>query len=415
MLERKALALLSDIEGIAREALPDSPLARLGTGVARVPPARTTLDPVDRRFRLFDYQRDLADRLAALAETPDRGLLSLPTGGGKTRTAVAAMLDALQTAPYSAWAWLAPTKELLQQAYETTVLMWRELDRPPRVKISFGGTPDPDTAIWFTTPQAINASPFPPGLAFRAVVFDEAHQVAAPTFRSAFLSLSNAGAAMIGLSATPGRTDPNEVADLVDIFNGHLLVTPILGEQPVQALQTRGVLSRLKFHRIRAEEPLSASGRLPATLELCRRLATEGRRILVFTESVAGAIAGSAWLGERGVRSSYVEGNLDDDERKVRLEAFGSGGLSVMLNQRLLATGYDCPAVTDVVLESRVGSSILFEQIVGRVARGPVTGGASVGHVWQFDDHLALHGRPQSYYRYRDFLWTVDDGKGVPN
>jgi DNA repair protein RadD len=78
----------------------------------------------------------------------------------------------------------------------------------------------------------------------------------------------------------------------------------------------------------------------------------------------------------------------------------------VLANQHLLAVGYDCPAVTDVVIQNKISSLILFEQIVGRAARGPLTGGSRVASVWEFEDHLALHGLPQSYYRYRDYDWT---------
>jgi superfamily II DNA or RNA helicase len=94
------------------------------------------------------------------------------------------------------------------------------------------------------------------------------------------------------------------------------------------------------------------------------------------------------------------------EDRYAIISAFERHKISVLVNQRLLATGYDCPAVTDVLLLTRIGSPILFEQIVGRAARGPRTGGSRVGTIWEFDDHLAMHGLPSSYYRYKDYDWS---------
>ena len=43
--------------------------------------------------------------------------------------------------------------------------------------------------------------------------------------------------------------------------------------------------------------------------------------------------------------------------------------------QRGKVTGIDLPALRTVALLAKVGSPILFEQIVGRVSRGPAVGG----------------------------------------
>lgn len=380
------------------------PLAVVSMPQARSIQHWTCLNPADRVIRLFDYQQDIAQQMQTVVSARERALVSLPTGAGKTRTAVAAFLGTLEREPRSRWAWLAPTKELLSQAYEAVLDCWRQLNTPPRIIVSYGGEAEPDASLWLTTPQAVISEARAGRRSFTAVLFDEAHQVAAPTFHSAFSDLGNEGAAMLGLSATPGRLDDEEDDFLRATFGNRLLVSSTLGEDPVATLQERGILARLRFRAI-GEQPDSDEDRLRLALERAHVLAEQGRRILVFTATVAQAIAGSIWLNSRAIRAAYVDGQLDDAERRSRLAAFGTGGISVMLNQRLLATGYDCPAVTDIILVPRIGSPILFEQMVGRVARGPLTGGASVGHVWQFDDHLAIHGMPKSYYRFNRKAW----------
>jgi superfamily II DNA or RNA helicase len=151
---------------------------------------------------------------------------------------------------------------------------------------------------------------------------------------------------------------------------------------------------------------VTEEGRIPEVVDLCIKLAERNRRVLVFSGSVAGAIVTASALRSCGVGSEAVYSELGTSERDSRISRFGSGEISVLVNQRLLATGYDCPAVSDVVIASKIGSPVLFEQIVGRGARGPKTGGGSRSTIWQFEDHLALHGLPQSYYRYRDFDWA---------
>ena len=172
------------------------------------------------------------------------------------------------------------------------------------------------------------------------------------------------------------------------------------------ALQERGVLAKLVFkdasRTFAAERSLD---RAKITLELSRRLMNKGRKVLVFTESVVDAKAFASILISEGYPATFVEGELPEGERSERIADFADGRSSLIFNQRLLATGYDCPAVSDVVLGSRIGSPVLFEQMVGRAARGPLTGGSPVARIWDFDDHLSIHGLPQSYYRFRDFEW----------
>lgn len=108
-----------------------------------------------------------------------------------------------------------------------------------------------------------------------------------------------------------------------------------------------------------------------------------------------------------GTRAAAVSSRDDGRVRRRRLTAFERGELSVIANKQLLATGYDCPAVRHVILATRIGSPVLFEQIVGRASRGPRVGGHARSTVWQFEDHVAMHGLPQSYGRYRDHDWDM--------
>lgn len=366
---------------------------------------------------LFDYQADLAQQMTACIAAGSRALLSLPTGAGKTRTAAFALFLTFAEGDSQRAAWLAPTMELVDQAVDSLVSIWEQFGRAPDVTISRELMRDEsEYFVWVTTPQAVYARVRAAELGVGAAdftVFDEAHQLGARTFGRAVEALSetaddsNAGA-VIGLSATPGRAAEIETEDLATFFDNRLLTSAKLGKNPVATLQRRGVLSRLQFRRLPDPtlEVDPEAARIESAARAVRLLTERQRRVLVFSESVPGALAMAEKLETVGVAARAVHSALSRKERLDVINQFATGNLSVLTNQRLLAAGYDCPSVNDVMILGRVSSSVLFEQIVGRAARGPRTGGTRKATVWDFDDHLRLHGLPKSYYRYRDYDWS---------
>ena len=376
---------------------------------------------------LFGYQKELVaalEEVCGLPQGENVGLLALPTGAGKTRTAAVALLRILTSGRARIVLWLAPSRELLEQAAETLESVWHadrsaeDLDLV-RADLLAEFPRIVGRGVVFATPHMI-AARLKGGLVPDAdiVVFDEAHHVEAPVFRRALECVRRRGTtAVIGLSATPGRVTAEETERLVDFFGGRLLTSEQLGREPIAALQSRGVLARIAFKSVpreRGERPEGAErstrdltwdvGRFRAVVRLAEALAKKAR-VLVFTGSVDHARLLAAALRCRGTRAAAVSSRDSREARRGRLRAFERGELSVIVNKQLLATGYDCPSIRHVILATRIGSPILFEQIVGRASRGPLVGGHARSTVWQCDDHLAVHGLPQSYYRYSDYDW----------
>ena len=386
--------------------------------------ARVRLRGAEEVPMLFGYQRELVEQVerTCAARPPENiGLLTLPTGAGKTRTVAVALLRMLTKGNARLVLWLAPTRELLGQAAGTLRAVW-QLDRKAvdlelvRTDLLAGFPEDVECGVLFATPQLI-AARLKRGRIPDAdiVVFDEAHHVEAPVFRRALehvRGMRRRSAAIVGLSATPGRATEGETERLVDFFGGRLLRSEQLGRDPIGNLQRRGVLARVAFKdvplenwgRLQARGWSRDVGRFRAIVRLAHELAQKAR-VLVFAASVDAARLLAAALRCQGTRAEAVSSVDRDEVRLSRLRAFERGDLSVILNKRLLATGYDCPTVQHVILATRIGSAILFEQIVGRATRGPLVGGHARSTVWEFDDHLAAHGLPQSYYRYSDYDW----------
>ena len=381
-------------------------------------PTSFEYDRVTQRPALFDFQQDLVQQILRLHHS--YALLALPTGAGKTRTGASAVLEGIASGRFQRVLWLAPSIELVEQAFSTfadlcvfqgnltSILLTRE---PVLEK----GRP----LILLTTPQTIYARRNDRRYlqSWDIIVFDEAHQLGAPTFRAAVEAVTRGPdrrmqsvslPILLGLSATPGRVDYSETEDLVALFEGNLLKSARLGSDPVGTLQREGVLANLTFKsltkaRVSAEQE---ARRLMIAANACAELVRRGRRPLVFAATVPSAIVLADVLRGSSVRAEALHSETPAPYRRAVLGAFETGKIDVLVNQRLLATGYDCPAISDVLILGRIGSPVLFEQVVGRAARGPKTGGSRTASIWDFDDHLQIHGRPSSYYRYKDFDWS---------
>jgi DNA repair protein RadD len=410
--ERETSKLVSQILG---EDLPASSLrefedSRFGLPVnARLEFAQRSLQEPP----LFDYQRELVAQISRVISSHEPALISLPTGGGKTRMAMFSILDFLARCPSGKVIWLAPTRELLDQAHDTFLSLWKDFGRVGDVGISRKLEHNNEVGfIWLATPQGVrNQVSVVGSLGWDLIVFDEAHQSSAPTFSATVSRLRElTGAALLGLSATPGRAVEGEVESLLNVFDDRLIVSETLGNDPVKFLQDRGVLSRLEFKNL-ANIPggfLTNIQRLRIAAESIVKVSNRGGKSLVFCKSVQDSVALSYALCDRGVQALHVEGTQSEALRRERIGLFAQSKCLVLTNQKLLATGYDCPAVDNVYLVAKVGSPILFEQMVGRAARGVRTGGSRRSTIWEFDDHLSLHGLPQSYYRYQEFGWRVE-------
>src|SRR5262249_8658674 len=145
----------------------------------------------------------------------------------------------------------------------------------------------------------------------------------------------------------------------------NLLRSRALRPNPVKVLQRRGVLANLKFQSL-SKTPIPQSDevqRLRIAARACRRLVSKGSRPLIFTGTVAGGIALTDVLQSIGISGEMVHSEMSKGHRRGVIAAFAAGRVAVLVNQRLLATGYDCPAVSDVLILSKVQSPILFEQI----------------------------------------------------
>jgi superfamily II DNA or RNA helicase/HKD family nuclease len=315
------------------------------------------------------------EALEALAQTRKdgflRGLVVLATGLGKTWLAA---FDAVQAGARRVL-FVAHREEILDQAAETFLRI-----RPSwRVGFYRGQQRDSQADVLCASIQTLGRAAHLERFAaqhFDYIVVDEFHHAAAPTYRR--LLQHFAPAFLLGLTATPDRTDCSDILSLCDdnlVFETHLF---------------RGIESKLlvPFHYygiydedVNYQEIPWRNGRFDPEL-LAHKLATLGRarhvlnswrlhaqrKTLAFCVSIHHAEFMAAQFLKHGVAAAavYAHSGLSRGEA---LEQLADGRLQVIFSVDLFNEGVDLPAIDTVMMLRPTESKILFLQQLGRGLR----------------------------------------------
>ena len=375
---------------------------------------------VQPEFGLFPHQRRAADRVCdAIRGGYGRVVLHMPTGAGKTRTAMHIVSRFMTASEPSVVVWLAASAELLDQAADAFLNAWPRLGNRQIDILRFWGDYEPDLSeasdcVIIAGLQKMHALKARDHIgvlrlakSVKLVVVDEAHQAIAPTYRELIDILAETGTnnALVGLTATPGRTWSDIVADeqLSSFFGERKVTLEVPGwDDPVSFLIAKGYLARPTFRRLEVEASSKLKLRLkragvgddydPALLESLaeqadrnvaiideiRYLMEEGhKRIILFGASVRHAELLAAGLSAVGIDGRVVTGNTGATARARTIKTFQ--GLStkpmVLCNFGVLTTGFDAPNTSAVVIARPTKSLVLFSQMAGRATRGPKAGG----------------------------------------
>ena len=403
----------------------DSEVARLrdffGLVEERVtPPLPPTAELVTPSYGLFDHQRRaVQDLLPLLVEGERRAVLHLPTGVGKTRTAMHVVASFLTNNDPAVVVWLASGKELLEQAGIAFKEAWTHLGtRPVQVGVVHGQNnldferfTDGFLVVGLAKGWSLLSTTdahWTMKVARSAclVVFDEAHQSVARTYRQLTDELTmDYRCALLGLTATPGRTwnDIDEDGKLAAFYDRNKVTLRVPGDNPVRYLIEHGYLARPTFRTLLAEPGVAIDDRdlqriassldipeeilaslsmsdqyVAAVLVAVEKLLSEDHeRILVFAASVVLARVLTGVMTARGIDAHAVTGKSSDRVRSHAIRAFKSDRHRpiVLVNFGVLTTGFDAPNATSAVIARPTKSLVLYSQMVGRAIRGPRAGG----------------------------------------
>jgi DNA repair protein RadD len=371
------------------------------------------------------YQLDAINKVLALYSSNEtRVLLHMPTGSGKTRTAMQIIVRMLQENPGKLVIWLAYSEELCEQAAQEFEQAWvSQGDRDIQVQRFWGEYNDNDGFIsegfmvaGLSKMHSLvkRADPRLPKLADNSclVVIDEAHQAIAETYQLVLEILAkNLDSRILGLTATPGRTwnDPEKDALLADFFNRTKVTLKIIGyNSPIDYLIAEGYLADPQFEKLEISnenlfspaELFELQKALEIPTHILRKLGEDDirnlkiitkledlvkshKRILVFATTVEHSALLASVLQARGHSAFSVTGTTSAFDRQRVISKYKSDADEpiILCNFGVLTTGFDAPRTSCAFIARPTGSLVLYSQMVGRALRGPKSNGNKVAKI----------------------------------
>lgn len=353
---------LSDawIEAYEQRRLPPSRSIAPGSHEQEAPPEPTMV------------QQEALVALAASRQSGyRRGLVVLATGLGKTWLSA---FDAVRMGARRIL-FVAHREEILSQAAATFVRIL------PKKRVGYytGRSRDADVDVLCASVQTLAKAEHLERFApqhFDYVVIDEFHHAAACTYRR--LLTHFAPSFLLGLTATPDRTDQSDILSLCDdnlVYTCHLfsgIEAGLLAPFHYYGIQDESVDYREVPWRNGRFDPEQLSNKL-ATLARARHALREWRsraqkRTLAFCVSTRHADYMAEQFVNAGVSAAavYAGSTLG---RAQALEKLHAGTLQVVFSVDLFNEGVDLPSIDTVMMLRPTESKILFLQQLGRGLR----------------------------------------------
>jgi superfamily II DNA or RNA helicase/HKD family nuclease len=331
----------------------------------------------------FLHQQEMLEDIeAARTKGFHENLVVAATGTGKT---VVASLDYKKLGRDSgrlpSLLFVAHRREILEQSLRT----YRHVLNNGSFGELLVGTEEP--ADWrhvFASVQSLNADRLEKidPARFEVVVVDEFHHADAPTYRRLLNHLKPKE--LIGLTATPERSDGKSVAD--EFFGGRiaseLRLWDALGEDLLVPFHYFGVADETDLRNLEWRRGNYDTAQLSAlytgnearaakvVAELRDKvLDTSHMRAIGFCVSVQHAEYMAMVFNQAGIPSAAVSGSSPQPEREAALHRLRDRSINCLFAVDLFNEGLDIPEIDTVLLLRPTQSSTVFLQQLGRGLR----------------------------------------------
>lgn len=413
-------------------------------------PSFEVLSPPLSPFKsLKDFQLSVYQEAQKRLEAPrNRFIIQMPTGSGKTRTAMEIICNFLnESKKGSLIIWLAHSSELCEQAYTAFKEIWEHIGRHEVILGRMWGQHsftdiDPSyrgfivAGFQKTYSLKQKKNNLLENLQNRAglIIVDEAHKAIAPTYETAIRKIKNENTSIIGLTATPGRSaiEFEQNRKLAEFFFGKVVEIPTpQDENVITYLRSMKVLAEAHFEplitnitfSLNSEEKKAVerffdfpNGFLQRVadddvrnIEIIKRVENEiekGHRILLFACSVEHSKFLCGCFNFLGISAGHVDGEIGYNRRSSLINAFKTGRIQILTNYGVLSTGFDVPQVDVIFIARPTASVVLYSQMLGRGLRGPAIGGTDSCKVVDVIDNIEDYSDAERVYEFFDDFWS---------
>ncbi len=416
---------------------------------------KTNPKQIEPLYSLFNHQINVLNKVnEMLNQTNKRVLLHMPTGAGKTRTAINLICDYLKKNKNGLVVWLAHTEELCQQASDEFNKAWEiignkkinsyKLFKDLRFDIDNinKGFVVLSLDYAYSLTQRSQSKFFKLARNTNFVVMDEAHMSIARSYKQVLNILVNKDTNLVGLTATPGRAQilDNENKKLANFYYKQKATLEVEGyKNPVLFLQDKGYLAKVKNEKLETSIDISKifslaerkyeANRIKQGHDLSnafiKKLSSNEKRINMIIEKAivenknpknkiiifAGSLDSANYIYKilkmENINCAIVTGETNSLERRNNIEMFkdGASGLNIIINFGVLTTGFDAPKSNVAIIGRPTQSVTLYSQMIGRVMRGKKAGGNESCKVVTVKDPIYGFRDMSESFEYWEELW----------
>lgn len=377
------------------------------------------------------------------------GVVVVPTGGGKTVLACDWLLKN-HVGQGGRVLWLTHRHSLLRQSYNefarsvgfATGAKELSLIRVSGVDKPWSSVAPDDDLVFSTLQSAVRNESRVLNMADQSdsglfVVVDEAHHAAAPKYLKLLEELKQRDVCLLGLTATPLRTDEKDQARLQNVFDHKILYQisqeELIGAKILAHPDPVTVETKIDFEREFNEDDFKHLERFGDLTQRVRNMLAKHAprnelivkhykdrspdygKTIVFAANILHARTLAKEFNEQGVNSDYVDSCRSIEENRHAIESFlDRAGIPVIVNVEMLTEGFDAPKTRTVFLAKPVASQILFRQMVGRALRGPAAGGGEIAYIVSFLDAWKIHKVLSPEYIWEPMPVTPKNGEPSP-
>ncbi len=330
-------------------------------------------EPARKPFEPHTTQREALDTLARTREAGNgAGLVVLATGLGKT------WLAAFDSEPFKRVLFVAHRDEILRQAMHT----FRSIRPKDRFGLYTGAEKHRGANVLFASVQTLarenHLKQFHREY-FDYIIIDEFHHASARTYRSLIQHFTPSF--LLGLTATPDRSDGGDLLDLCDgnlvyrcdlgrgIAAGHLCPFHYHGVPDLVDYENIPWRSH-RFDEQQLSEAVETTQRAQNALEQWHKHAGPGSRTIGFCVSQRHADFMRQYFRNSGLRAASVHSNQPtSDPRAESLDKLERGEIDIIFAVDMFNEGLDIKNVDAVLMLRPTESRTLWLQQIGRGLR----------------------------------------------